>query len=108
MSSTVIERSPAAAGARRRLRIIQPPSFSLSSLLGCLSELPEYVDLIYTLSAHRIKVRYKQSALGFSWALFQPLSMMMIYTGIFAYIMQRPSEGVPYPVFSFTALLPWM
>src|SRR5262249_33988499 len=58
--------------ARRKVRIIRPPSLSVAQILESLSEVREHLDLIYTLSAHRIKVRYKQSLLGVSWAIFQP------------------------------------
>jgi lipopolysaccharide transport system permease protein len=60
-----------------------------------------------TLSIHRIKVRYKQSLLGLFWAILQPLSMMLIFTLIFSLIAKMPSEGAPYAIFAYTALLPW-
>lgn len=52
-------------------------------------------------------MRYKQTLLGISWAILQPLSMMVLFTFIFSLIVKMPSEGTPYAVFSFTALLPW-
>nr|WP_320161311.1 ABC transporter permease [uncultured Methanoregula sp.] len=55
-----------------------------------------------------IKIRYKQTALGFLWAIIQPLFMMVIFTIIFGGFAKIPSDGVPYPLFSFAALLPWM
>jgi lipopolysaccharide transport system permease protein len=67
----------------------------------------QYRDLFYTLTVHRIKVRYKQSALGLAWAILQPLSLMLIYTVIFSVIAKVPSEGAPYAVFAYAALLPW-
>ena len=60
---------------------------------------------LYTLTVHRIKVRYKQSVLGLAWAILQPLSLMLIYTVIFSVIAKVPSEGVPYAVFAYAALL---
>jgi lipopolysaccharide transport system permease protein len=93
---------------RRRVRIIRPPSLSIAQILGSLSEVRDYSELIYTLSAHRIKVRYKQSLLGISWAVFQPLSLMVIYTALFSLMMKVPSQGVPYAVFSLGGLLPWL
>jgi lipopolysaccharide transport system permease protein len=63
--------------------------------------------MLYTLSVHRIKVRYKQTALGILWAILQPLSIMLIFTLIFSMIVKMPSEGAPYSVFVYTALLPW-
>lgn len=93
--------------ANRPIRIIRPPSFSPLNLLGELRGLWHYRDLFYTLTVHRIKVRYKQSVLGLAWAILQPLSLMLIYTVIFSVIARVPSEGVPYAVFAYAALLPW-
>jgi len=93
--------------SNRSIRIIRPPSFSPLNLLRDFRGLWQYRDLFYTLSIHRIKVRYKQSALGLAWAILQPLSLMLIYTVIFSVIAKVPSEGVPYAVFAFAALLPW-
>ncbi len=89
------------------MKIIRPPSFSPLKLLGNLALLVQYKDLLLTLSAHRVKVRYKQSVLGLFWAILQPLSLMLIYTVIFSLIARMPSEGAPYAVFSYVALLPW-
>jgi len=91
----------------RPIRIIRPVSFSPFDLLRGLRELWQYRDLFYTLTVHRIKVRYKQSVLGLAWAILQPLSLMLIYTVIFSVIARVPSEGVPYAVFAYAALLPW-
>ncbi|HET9711488.1 MAG TPA: hypothetical protein VFP64_06390, partial [Pyrinomonadaceae bacterium] len=93
--------------ANRPIRIIRPPSFSPLNLLRELSGLWHYRDLFYTLTVHRIKVRYKQSMLGIAWAVLQPLSLMLIYTVIFSVIARVPSEGAPYAVFAYAALLPW-
>jgi lipopolysaccharide transport system permease protein len=91
----------------RPIRIIRPVSFSPFDLLRGLRELWQYRDLFYTLTVHRIKVRYKQSVLGLARAILQPLSLMLIYTVIFSVIARVPSEGVPYAVFAYAALLPW-
>lgn len=91
----------------RRSRVIRPPSFSPFSLLSNIKHLSQYADLIYTLSVHRIKIRYKQSALGIFWAILQPFSLMLIYTFIFSIMAKFPSNGIPYPVFVYSALLPW-
>jgi homopolymeric O-antigen transport system permease protein len=93
--------------AKRQIRIIRPPSFSPLNLLRDLRGLWQYRDLFYTLTVHRIKVRYKQSMLGLAWAILQPLSLMLIYTVIFSVIAKVPSEGVPYAIFAYAALLPW-
>jgi lipopolysaccharide transport system permease protein len=91
----------------RPIKIIRPVSFSPLDLLRELRGLWHYRDLFYTLTVHRIKVRYKQSVLGLTWAILQPLSLMLIYTVIFSVIAKLPSEGAPYAVFAYAALLPW-
>jgi lipopolysaccharide transport system permease protein len=95
------------AGAPRRVTTIRAPSLTLKGLAGDLSKLVQYRDLLYTLSVHRIKVRYKQSVLGAAWAILQPLSLMLIYTLIFSLIVRMPTGGTPYAVFAYAALLPW-
>ena len=67
----------------------------------------EYRELAYNMVWRDIKVRYKQTVLGVSWALIQPLAAMVVFTVIFGRLAQLPSEGVPYPVFTLAALLPW-
>jgi len=92
----------------RRVKIIRAPSFSPAGLLDNFRTLALYRDLLYTLSVHRVKVRYKQSALGFAWAILQPLSLMLIYTVVFTVIARVPStSNTPYAVFTYTALLLW-
>ena len=76
-------------------------------MLRELRGLWQYRDLFFTLTVHRIKVRYKQSVLGLAWAILQPLSLMLIYTVIFSVIAKVPSENVPYAIFAYAALLPW-
>ena len=93
--------------SNRRVVRLGAPSFSPLRLLGGVSRLAQYRDLLYTLSVHRIKVRYKQSVLGITWAILQPLSLMLIYTVIFSYIARMPSDGAPYAIFAYAALLPW-
>jgi len=73
-----------------------------------LRELWAYRELLTTFTMRDIKIRYKQTGLGFAWAIIQPLFMMVIFTIIFGGFAQIPSEGIPYPLFSFAALLPWM
>ena len=72
-----------------------------------LKELWAYRELIYFLIWRDIKVRYKQTAIGAAWAVLQPLMMMLVFTILFQYIAKIQSEGIPYPVFAYTALLPW-
>ena len=107
ISSNTIADASTRANAPRRVTVIRAPSLSLSGLTGGLVKLTQYGDLLYTLSVHRIKVRYKQSLLGVSWAILQPLSLMLIYTVIFSFIARVQTDGVPYAVFSYVALLPW-
>ena len=91
----------------RPTTIIRAPSLSLLALGGSIRRLVRYRDLLLTLSVHRLKVRYKQSVLGPSWALLQPTLLMLIYTVIFSRIVRVPSDGVPYALFAYSALLPW-
>jgi lipopolysaccharide transport system permease protein len=72
-----------------------------------LYELWTYRELLYSFTLRDIKIRYKQTALGFLWAIIQPLFMMVIFTIFFGGLAKIPSEGIPYPLFSFAALLPW-
>lgn len=71
------------------------------------SALWEYRELLYILIWRDVKVRYKQTAIGVSWVVLQPLITMLLFTAIFGYMAKVPSDGVWYPVFSLTALLPW-
>lgn len=105
MASEVTGRG--AESAPRRVKVIRPPTLSPVGLFGGLAALGEYGDLLRAFSAHRVKVRYKQSALGWAWAVLQPLSLMLIYTLVFSVIAQVPSGGAPYAVFAYAALLPW-
>src|ERR1044071_5559308 len=107
MSISYSNDSAASLDALRRETIIRPPSFLRFDLPGNLAQLVEYTDLLYTLSVHRVKVRYKQTVLGISWAILQPLSIMILFTLIFSLIVKMPSEGAPYAAFAYTALLPW-
>jgi lipopolysaccharide transport system permease protein len=72
-----------------------------------LNDLWRYRELLYFLTWRDIKVRYKQTALGAAWAILQPLLTMVLFSVVFGYFAGLPSEGIPYPVFTLTALLPW-
>lgn len=72
-----------------------------------LGELWKYRELTYFLTWRDLKVRYKQTVLGASWAILQPFLSMVVFSVFFGSLLNVPSEGVPYPVFSYTALLPW-
>ena len=90
--------------AHQHVTVIEPPS-AWSGFN--LRELWAYRELLWVLAARDIKVRYKQTVLGVLWALIQPLASMMIFTLIFGRLAKMPSDGYPYPVFVFAALLPW-
>jgi lipopolysaccharide transport system permease protein len=72
-----------------------------------LKDVWEYRELLYFLTWRDIKVRYKQSVLGVGWAVLQPLLTMIIFTFVFGRFAGVPSDGIPYPLFSLAALLPW-
>ena len=66
-----------------------------------------YRELLYFLTWRDIKIRYKQTVLGFAWAILQPFLMMVVFTLFFGNLLNVPSEGVPYPLFNYAAMLPW-
>jgi lipopolysaccharide transport system permease protein len=72
-----------------------------------LRELWEYRELIYFLIWRDIKVRYKQTALGAAWAVLQPFFTMVVFSVFFGRLARVPSDGVPYPIFVYAALVPW-
>jgi lipopolysaccharide transport system permease protein len=73
-----------------------------------LRELWEYRELLYFLVWRDIKIRYKQTVIGAAWALLQPVFTMIVFTIFFGRLAQIPSGGLPYPVFYYAALLPWL
>jgi lipopolysaccharide transport system permease protein len=70
-------------------------------------ELWRYRELLYFLVWRDVKVRYKQTVLGVAWAILQPFLTMVVFTLLFSRLAKIPSNGIPYPAFSYTALLPW-
>lgn len=72
-----------------------------------LHDLWRYRELLYFLTWRDVKVRYKQTLLGFAWAIIQPFFMMIVFTLFFGNLAKIPSEGIPYPLFNYAALLPW-
>lgn len=72
-----------------------------------LHTLWEYRELLYFLVWRDVKVRYKQATIGAAWAVLQPLGTMLVFVVVFSYFAKMPSDGIPYPIFAFTALLPW-
>jgi lipopolysaccharide transport system permease protein len=83
---------------------IKPSSGWVSLRVG---ELWEYRELLYFLVWRDVKVRYKQTALGAAWAIIQPFLTMVVFSLFFGRLAKVPSDGIPYPIFSFTALVPW-
>ncbi len=76
-------------------------------MINHLRELWRYRELLWSWTGREIKVRYKQSLLGAAWAIVQPLGTALIFTVVFARFIHVPTDGIPYPIFSYAALLPW-
>jgi lipopolysaccharide transport system permease protein len=72
-----------------------------------LHELWQYRELLYFFVWRDVKVRYKQTLLGASWAILQPFATMVVFSLFFGRLAGIPSDGVPYPLFAFAALVPW-
>lgn len=72
-----------------------------------LSGLWEYRELLYFLTWRDIKVRYKQTVMGAAWAIIQPFFTMVVFSVVFGRLAKVPSDGIPYPIFSYAALVPW-
>jgi len=81
------------------------PSHGLVSLK--LYDLWVYRELLYFLTWRDIKVRYKQTIIGAAWAIIQPFFTMVVFSLFFGRLAQVPSDGIPYPIFSYAALVPW-
>ncbi|HED06180.1 MAG TPA: ABC transporter permease [Ignavibacteria bacterium] len=75
--------------------------------LGDLKELWTYKELLYFFTWRDFKVRYKQTAVGISWAVFQPFMTMIVFSIFFGKFAKMPSDGIPYPIFVYTGLLFW-
>jgi lipopolysaccharide transport system permease protein len=104
------ERQPPSV-ARASLKVEDVPSLRIAPSAGWVSlklqELWEYRELLYFLVWRDIKVRYKQTVLGVAWAIIQPFFTMVVFSVFFGRLAKIPSDGVPYPIFSFAALVPW-
>ncbi len=94
----------AAANAAPRVIRLQRSRGWVSLKLG---DLWAYRELVYFLTWRDVKVRYKQTVLGAAWAILQPLLTMLVFSLFFGKLAKVPSEGVPYPVFTLAALVPW-
>jgi lipopolysaccharide transport system permease protein len=84
--------------------LIEPPH---GWPLPSLRELSSYRELLFFLAWRDIKVRYKQTAIGAAWAILQPFLTMVVFSLIFGNLLGVPSEGIPYPIFAYAALVPW-
>ena len=84
--------------------ILEPPRGWLNLRLY---ELWQFRELLYFLIWRDIKVRYKQTVLGITWAVIQPVLTMIVFSVVFGKLAKLPSDGIPYPIFAYTALLPW-
>jgi lipopolysaccharide transport system permease protein len=87
--------------------VYEPPDPRRIRPLAALRRLLDARDLFVTLSLHRISVRYRQSRLGILWAGIQPVAMMLVFTLMFTFLRVRPSPDVPFPLFAYSALIPW-
>lgn len=96
--------SPAVHLEETPLTLISPTEGWASLKLG---ELWEYRELLYFLTWRDVKVRYKQTVLGAAWAIIQPFFTMVVFSLFFGRLAQIPSDGIPYPIFSYAALVPW-
>jgi lipopolysaccharide transport system permease protein len=94
-----------AAPAPELTRIVIRPSRGWVPLR--LGELWAYRELLYFLAWRDVKVRYKQTVLGAAWAVLQPLLTMVVFSVVFGRLANVPSDGLPYPIFAYCALLPW-
>lgn len=72
-----------------------------------LNDLWQYRELLYFLSWRDVKIRYKQTVLGALWAIIQPVMTMLVFSVFFGKLGKMPSDGIPYPIFAYTALVPW-
>ena len=89
----------------------KPPAIVIKPTRGWVSlrlrDLSEYRELLYFLVWRDVKVRYKQTVLGAAWAVLQPFLTMVVFSIFFGRLAKVPSDGIPYPIFAYTALLPW-
>lgn len=72
-----------------------------------LVTLSRYRDLLWLWAAREVRVRYKQSLLGFAWAILQPLGLTVMFTLVFSLVVDVDTQGMPYPLFAYVALVPW-
>ena len=105
MSRTMTETGPSAFAEYTVPTIVLEPRKSLFHL--DLKAIWEYRELLYFLVWRDLKVRYRQTLIGICWVVLQPLLTMIIFTAIFSRFAKIPSDGLPYPIFAYSGLLPW-
>jgi lipopolysaccharide transport system permease protein len=104
MNNTIDRTSQSGLQVKRPKLILQPTTGWIS--LG-LHQIWEYRELLYFFIWRDVKVRYKQTALGATWAVIQPVFTMLVFSLFFGKLGKIPSDGIPYPLFAYSALLPW-
>jgi lipopolysaccharide transport system permease protein len=113
MANQTLDAPPSSETKTKLPLLSQPeePAFVIEAQKGWssleLGELWHYRELLFFLFWRDVKVRYRQTALGIAWAVLQPLLTMVIFSVIFGSLAKLPAEGFPYPIFTYTALLPW-
>jgi lipopolysaccharide transport system permease protein len=104
-TSTLVNSNGHSHSDPRYQTVIEPPSSWPALNLG---EVWRYRDLLMLLVWRDISANYRQSVIGYGWALFKPVFSMVVFTLVFGKVAKLPSDGVPYPLFCYAALLPWM
>ena len=100
-----VRRVPDEALASESSNVVLRPSNGWNAL--DLRDLWNYRELLYFLAVRDVSVRYKQTLLGAAWAILQPVLTMVVFSVFFGHLGKIPSDGIPYPIFAFCALLPW-
>lgn len=93
------------ASAEPSIDVVLRPSTGWNAL--DLGDLWNYRELLYFMAIRDVAVRYKQTLLGAAWAILQPVLTMVVFSVFFGHLGKIPSDGIPYPIFAFCALLPW-
>ena len=111
MSTTTQQKTIATLGSETTEPVSAPPVIEIKPTRGWaqlgLRDVWEYRELLFFLAWRDIKVRYKQTALGVLWIVLQPLASMVVFSFLFGTLLKVPSGDVPYPIFAYSALLPW-
>ena len=92
----------------RPVKVIRPIRFSVGNLLSDVGTLCRHRGLFFEMTLLRLKVRYRQSLLGWMWAVLPPVLLMIAYTFVFSKVVGLQTENLPYALFSFSGLIPWM